>query len=377
MADYILSDTYQSVQKVLTYRGPKLRIREGNCPAYVPHPFRPYLIFNFNKATYNPNNDSGWVAGGNWTKVDNGSYTNLWKYSRDTTSFASEFRLKRFGDDTFQFSVISGDIDGVTDISEMFYGDALRSFSVSNSGSLTNCASAFSESEIVSCPVLDTSHVTNFSDMLSHTPITSVYLYDTSSATDVSNMFDACLSVTTGALALYNQMSTQANVPASHADCFSGCGANTTTGQNELKQIPQDWGGEAVTFDSVKVYYAFNPMPASTSGYVGAFKLGSSTGSNVTALDGSYTAAQLNTLSNGGTCELNGWSGTGTAWVELDIQTNATMLYQVFNSWYSASNSVVSITVKKVVGGVETVIKTASYSMQNSGSGQQRVIELF
>jgi len=53
--------------------------------------------------------------------------------------------------------------------------------------------------------------------------------------------FDGCTSVESGALALYQQASTQSNPPQQHSYTFRNCGSNTTTGSAELAQIPNDW----------------------------------------------------------------------------------------------------------------------------------------
>jgi hypothetical protein len=58
-------------------------------------------------------------------------------------------------------------------------------------------------------------------------------------------MFAWCYEVQSGALALYNQMSTQITPPAEHTQTFRSCGSHTTTGAAELAQIPSSWGGTA------------------------------------------------------------------------------------------------------------------------------------
>ena len=58
-------------------------------------------------------------------------------------------------------------------------------------------------------------------------------------------MLYSCEKVESGALALYNQMSSQVNPPRRYSYCFTGCGEDTTTGYAELQQIPQSWGGLA------------------------------------------------------------------------------------------------------------------------------------
>ena len=72
--------------------------------------------------------------------------------------------------------------------------------------------------------------------------ITTVPLFSTTSATNMASMFQDCVSVQSGALALYTQASSQASVP-SHAYTFTNCGSNTASGQAELAQIPRSWGG--------------------------------------------------------------------------------------------------------------------------------------
>jgi hypothetical protein len=54
-------------------------------------------------------------------------------------------------------------------------------------------------------------------------------------------MFYDCYSVESGALALYQQASTQANPPLEHYRTFSNCGTQTQTGLAEFNQIPNDW----------------------------------------------------------------------------------------------------------------------------------------
>ena len=69
----------------------------------------------------------------------------------------------------------------------------------------------------------------------------TIPLFDTTALTNVTNMFYACYDVEGGALALYQQMSTQTNVPANHSGCFRSCGSDTQTGAAELAQIPSGW----------------------------------------------------------------------------------------------------------------------------------------
>ena len=73
------------------------------------------------------------------------------------------------------------------------------------------------------------------------TALTTITIFDTTKATVVSSMFQGCINVETGALALYNQMSSQSRPPSSHLQTFRNCGSNTQSGAAELAQIPSDW----------------------------------------------------------------------------------------------------------------------------------------
>lgn len=57
----------------------------------------------------------------------------------------------------------------------------------------------------------------------------------------VASMFSGCGLVTTGALALYNILSTRITTASRYSRCFRNCGADTTTGAAELAQIPSGW----------------------------------------------------------------------------------------------------------------------------------------
>lgn len=122
--------------------------------------------------------------------------------------------------------------------------------SIETTSSLTNVKQMFqNQYGLISCPIFETSGVTDMSSMFymngraDHSRLSSVYLYHTESATDVSSMFSGCSLVASGALALYQQMSTQTTPPTTTANCFTDCGSGTVTGAAELAQIPASWGG--------------------------------------------------------------------------------------------------------------------------------------
>lgn len=129
---------------------------------------------------------------------------------------------------THNFDVIDANLEDVTDVEQLLGGLGM--------GGLKSIES-----------IRNTSSVTNFNSFLYRGRVaaqfTSIPLFDTSSAEDVRNMCNNARNVTTGALALYTQMSTQANPPTSYSGCFSNCGSGNASGQAELAQIPTSWGG--------------------------------------------------------------------------------------------------------------------------------------
>ena len=92
--------------------------------------------------------------------------------------------------------------------------------------------------------LFDTSNNGDMSGMFdSCSSLTSIPLFDTSNVMDMRFTFYNCYNVQSGALALYNQVSTQTNHPSEYMGCFTNCGRDTVTGAAELAQIPSSWGG--------------------------------------------------------------------------------------------------------------------------------------
>lgn len=71
--------------------------------------------------------------------------------------------------------------------------------------------------------------------------IGTIPLFDTTTLTDVAYAFYETYYIEGGQYALYRQMSSQANPPASHDCCFSFCGANITESKEETLRIANDW----------------------------------------------------------------------------------------------------------------------------------------
>lgn len=162
----------------------------------------------------------------------------VWYYLPDATktlSFSGCSSLK---------SVPLFDTSGFKSIS--FSGCALlESVPLFDTSSMTSLSSCFHDCmSLTEIPAFDTKNVRSFDSFAYNCyDLTDIPLLDTSSATDVDRMFRDCLKVERGSLALYTQMSTQANPPTSHSSCFLRCGRDTITGAAELAQIPASWGG--------------------------------------------------------------------------------------------------------------------------------------
>lgn len=140
------------------------------------------------------------------------------------------------------------DLSSAVSCSYMFLGCySLREIPCFNTSNVTNMKQMLASTSIEYIPLMDTSKVTDFKSFCAAgtSALKEIPLLDTTSADDVSDMFLGQVNVESGALALYNQMSTQTHVPSQHSWCFHEAGSNTVTGAQELAAIPESWGGTA------------------------------------------------------------------------------------------------------------------------------------
>lgn len=141
-------------------------------------------------------------------------------------------------------SVAFFDTRSVTNMQYMFYKcSALTSVPLFDTSSVTDMRHMFDQcSSLTTVPLFDTSSAFYMDFMFYKcTSLTAVQLFNTSSLEIMDYMFADCLNVESGALALYNQVSTQTTPPGSHIYTFGNCGKDTTTGAAELAQIPSGW----------------------------------------------------------------------------------------------------------------------------------------
>lgn len=164
------------------------------------------------------------------------------------------------------------DMSSCVDATDMFtFCTSLTSAPLCNTGNVTIWAHAFSQCDaLLITPDLDLAGATDVIGMFAECDsLTTMRAYNTANATDMRQMFDGCTAleevlllrtdsaryvdnmfrncrvVESGALALYQQMSSQATPPSSHTQAFLYCGADTASGTVELAQIPTSWGGTA------------------------------------------------------------------------------------------------------------------------------------
>lgn len=230
---------------ILSYNGKRLSVSPGHIIKFLPQVIAPKTMrFDFKYDHFDPTTltDNGRI-GATWTHVEADVYDfyfdninwgrRIWQHLGTLEGGLFNTYGYREGSSSYvfpmaqhQYDLIDLNLEGVIDVSELI-------------------ASAWRVQNIVS--IRNSGSVVNFNTFLSHNNRSLAYrsipLFDTSSAVDVGSMCRNATGVETGALALYTQMSTQANPPSITADCFSRCGRNTTTGAAELAQIPASWGG--------------------------------------------------------------------------------------------------------------------------------------
>lgn len=138
------------------------------------------------------------------------------------------------------------DTHNVEGMASMFLGCvSLQSVPTFDTGNVRAIQYMFSGcSSLTSLPLFDTHNVEVMQSICSGcSSLTNVPLLNTQNVTNMNFAFSGCINVESGALALYQQASSQEYPPSNHEDVFKNCGSNTASGRAELLGIPQDWGG--------------------------------------------------------------------------------------------------------------------------------------
>lgn len=200
---------------------------------------------------------------GTWTQLSD----NVFDWHYDGTDWGGGSNVKTpLGKDTtiinaqgtkdsflhyYTFDVVEADFTGVTSLNYFLHQCRhVNLYSLKHLDSVTTAVYAFSghskrnKENLIHVDDFAMPACTNCSYMLTQQYyLKSVPYITLGSVEKVTNMFANTYLVESGALAMYNQLSSQAIPPAEHTSTFTNCGSGTTTGAAELAQIPSDWGG--------------------------------------------------------------------------------------------------------------------------------------
>lgn len=169
---------------------------------------------------------------------------NIWDYTYNNTDWSG-----RFNTDFNLVEVIDGNTTGIIDMHLLFDMSSvpnthlLERVALFDTSTVQNIGSMFLGCrKLTTIPLFDTSAAYVWNSFLGGcTELTALPLFDTHLAVYANNAFKNCHKVRSGALALYQAMSTN-GVIWQHDGTFRDCGSNGgATGQSELAQIPSDW----------------------------------------------------------------------------------------------------------------------------------------
>lgn len=178
------------------------------------------------------------TAGDIQTLVD--AEENVWDIYKNSTDWS-----RLLSDDKQNvLELLGANSTGVTNMRNMFFKcSALTSLAIFDTSTVTNMSWMFNScTSLTTVPLFNTRSCINMNYMFNYCDaLEEIPLFDTSSVSNMIYTFYECINVRSGALALYQQASTQATPPSYHIGTFDSCGANTITGAAELAQIPDDW----------------------------------------------------------------------------------------------------------------------------------------
>lgn len=146
------------------------------------------------------------------------------------------------------YDIIDSNLSGVTDAS-MLINSARRIVNcvLKNTGDIINAYRMLSggnrASTLTTLNALDLHSATDIHSLMAgdNSLISPLDITLSGAVTDCGSAFYNCKKVPSGALAIYESLSSQAIPPSTHDTTFYNCGSSTTTGAAELAQIPSDW----------------------------------------------------------------------------------------------------------------------------------------
>ena len=220
---------------ILRYGGNWLNTNSSPTPTpdpYNPLNLPPNTIRVKFKSGYTPDSSVGDAR----TLVD--STNNIWDIYKESNIWYRLFILN-----TNLLEVLGANTTNVTSMRETFREcTSLTSVALFDTSNVINMSMMFYACPFTSVPLFDTSSADTMSYMFYGCYfLTSIPLFDTSKVYNMDQTFNGCSNVETGALALYQQVSSQPRPPGAHDYTFHNCGSNTITGAAELAQIPDSW----------------------------------------------------------------------------------------------------------------------------------------
>lgn len=218
------------------------------------------MRFDFHYDHFDPTTSLPSITGFTWTHVEDDVYdfhfdSDVWAYKyKNPDSAEGLFNayyplVGSYPMSNHQFDVIDSNLTGVTVLNRFFQaGRQVKNCVLKNTGDVTDATSLFYSSRkcsLVSINSLDFSSVECIDHMFRLCEYLTSPLSITLSGSVISctHAFDGAKRVPSGALSLYNSLSSQSTLPTIYSSCFTNCGRSTTTGAAELAQIPTTWGG--------------------------------------------------------------------------------------------------------------------------------------
>lgn len=226
----------------------------GSLPAIAQKTLRfDFKYDHFNPLTYLPDySASGFI----WTHIQD----DIYDFNYDYTNWISPSTGTRSGGlfniyynsatssypmTQHEFDIIDSDLTGVTNIKGLFQSAwRAKDLNIKHVESVVNASYAFGHGSrtmyITSINDLNMPALEDASSMFNGCGnLTGTLPFVTGpNITNASYMYLRCSGVTSGAVAMYNYLSTKSVAVTSHDGCFSRC---STT--EERAQIPSSWGG--------------------------------------------------------------------------------------------------------------------------------------
>ena len=215
----------------------RLRYRENTTPSSWRQDVQTVQV------SENPNIWDLTYENSNWSSLLANEYNLIEVIEANTKGVTNMFELFRNCSSLTTISLFNTSF--VNNMSCMFYYcTALRgAIPLFDTRNVTDMSSMFYYcSYIEEIPTLNTSNVISMREMLAHcTHLIEIPLFDTANVYDMTSMCLYCSNVLRGMLRLYEQASTQQNIPQQHAACFQHCGESL---HEERALIPSSWGGD-------------------------------------------------------------------------------------------------------------------------------------